>query len=194
MLGRECVDAVAKCSGESKWFSPSPPIRRSLISQHNGSYRSTPARYTQTKSQIIKNSWPSVHKMPVQTTKNSLNKALYNKWQNNAYKTNASVTSVKRGYKTRHLLCCCQHRGNSHIHAPLALHGITIWPQIPMHHSAANTHTSVYSWAPSHQTNSSLRKCPSGTTYKYHFSNNPGNCRSLPYGTPRAGSASMLTT
>ena len=33
-----------------------------------------------------------------------------------------------------------------------------------------------------------------GTTYKYHFPNTPGNCRSLPYGTLRAGSASMLTT
>ena len=36
------------------------------------------------------------------------------------------------------------------------------------------------------------RKCPSGTTYKYHFPNTPGNCRSLPYRTPRAGSASIL--
>jgi len=63
-----------------------------------------------------------------------------------------------------------------------------------MHHSAANTHTCVNSWAPSHQTNSSMQKCPSGTTYKYHFPNTPGNFRSLPYGTPRAGSASMLTT
>ena len=56
MLRRECADAVAKCSGGSKWFSPSPPTRRSLIPQHNGSYRSTPASYTQTKSQIIKDS------------------------------------------------------------------------------------------------------------------------------------------
>ena len=39
-----------------------------------------------------------------------------------------------------------------------------------------------------------MQKCPSGTTYKYHFPNTPGNCRSLPYGTPRAGPASMLTT
>ena len=31
------------------------------------------------------------------------------------------------------------------------------------------------------------------TRYKYHFLNTPGNSRSLPYGTPRAGSASMLT-
>ena len=50
----------------------------------------------------------------------------------------------------------------------------------------------VTSWAPSHQTNSNMQKCPSGTTYKYHFPNTPGKCRSLPYGTPRAGSASML--
>ena len=28
-----------------------------------------------------------------------------------------------------------------------------------MHHSAANTHTCVNSWAPSHQTNFSMRKC-----------------------------------
>jgi len=68
-------------------------------------------------------------------------------------------------------------------------------PQIPMHHSAANTHTCVNSWTPSHQTNSNMRKCPSGgTTYKYHFPNTHVNWRSLPYGTPRAGSASMLTT
>jgi len=40
-----------------------------------------------------------------------------------------------------------------------------------------------------------MRKCPSGITYKYHFPNTPGDCRrSLPYGTPRARSASMLTT
>ena len=64
-----------------------------------------------------------------------------------------------------------------------------------MHHFAANTHTYVNSWAPSHQTNSNMQKCPSGTTYKYHFPNTPGNCsRSLPYGAPRAGSALMLTT
>ena len=37
-------------------------------------------------------------------------------------------------------------------------------------------------------------KVPFWTTYKYHFPNTPGNSRSLPYGTPRAGSASMLTT
>jgi hypothetical protein len=35
---------------------------------------------------------------------------------------------------------------------------------------------------------------PSGTTYKYHFPYTPGNFRSLPYGTPRARSASILTT
>ena len=29
-----------------------------------------------------------------------------------------------------------------------------------MHHSAASTHTCVNSWAPSHQTNSNMRKCP----------------------------------
>ena len=40
-----------------------------------------------------------------------------------------------------------------------------------MHHSAANTHTCVNSWAPSHQTNSNMQKCPSGTTYKYLLSN-----------------------
>jgi len=39
-----------------------------------------------------------------------------------------------------------------------------------------------------------LQKCPAGTTYKYHSPNTPGDCRSLPYGTPRAGSASTLTT
>ena len=51
----------------------------------------------------------------------------------------------------------------------------------------ANTHTCVNSWAPSHQTNSNMRKCPSGKTYKYHFPITPGNWRSLPYGTPRQG-------
>ena len=50
-----------------------------------------------------------------------------------------------------------------------------------MHHSAANSHTCVNSWAPSHQTNSSMQKCPSGATYKYCFPNTPGFCRSLPY-------------
>jgi len=79
-------------------------------------------------------------------------------------------------------------------HSCSSLPGIKIWPQIPMHHYAANTHTCVNSWAPSHQTNSSMQKCPSTTTYKYHFPNTPGGCRSLPYGTPRAGSALMLTT
>jgi len=34
-----------------------------------------------------------------------------------------------------------------------------------MHHSAANTHTYVNSWAPFHQTNSNMQKCPSITTY-----------------------------
>jgi hypothetical protein len=63
-----------------------------------------------------------------------------------------------------------------------------------MHHSAANTHTCVNSWAPSHQANSNMQKCPSWTIYKCHFPNTPGNSKSLPYGTPRAGSASMLTT
>jgi len=76
----------------------------------------------------------------------------------------------------------------------LPLHGIKIWPQIHMHHSVTNTHTCVNPLAPSHQTNSNMQKCPSGTTYKYHFPNTPGNSRSLPYETPRAGSASMLTT
>ena len=38
-----------------------------------------------------------------------------------------------------------------------------------MHHSAANTHTYVNSWAPSHQTNSNVRRCPSGKTYKYQI-------------------------
>ena len=75
-----------------------------------------------------------------------------------------------------------------------SLPGIKKWPQIPMHHSAANTHTCVNSWTLSHQTNSNMRKCPSGTTCKYHFPNTPGNWKSLPYGTRRAGSASMLTT
>ena len=79
-------------------------------------------------------------------------------------------------------------------HSCSSLPGIKTWPQIPIHHSAANTHTCVNSWAPSHQTNSSMQKCPSGTTYKYHFQNTPEDFRSLPYGTPRAGSASMLTT
>ena len=79
-------------------------------------------------------------------------------------------------------------------HSCSSLHGIKIWSQIPMHYSAANTHTCVNSWAPSHQTNSNVQKCPSGTTYKYHFPNTHENWRSLPYGTPRAGSASMLTT
>ena len=46
--------------------------------------------------------------------------------------------------------------------------------------------------APFHQTNSSMQTCPSGTTYKYHFPNTLRNCRSLPRGTPRAGSASIL--
>jgi hypothetical protein len=46
---------------------------------------------------------------------------------------------------------------------------------IPMHHSAANTHTCVNPRAPSHQPNSNMRKCPSGKTYKYHFPNTPGN-------------------
>ena len=76
-------------------------------------------------------------------------------------------------------------------HSCSSLPGIKIWPQIPMHHSAANTHTCVNSWAPSHQTNSNMQKCPSGTIY---FQNTPGNSRSLPYGTSRTGSASMLTT
>ena len=58
----------------------------------------------------------------------------------------------------------------------------------------AYTHTCVNFWAPSQQTNSNMRKCLSKTTYKYHFLNTTGNCRSLPYGTPRAGSAQMLTT
>ena len=49
-----------------------------------------------------------------------------------------------------------------------------------MHHSAANTHTRVNFWAPSHQTNSNMQKCPSGTIYKYHFPNTPGNWKSLP--------------
>ena len=79
-------------------------------------------------------------------------------------------------------------------HSCSSLPGIKIWPQIPMHHSAANTHACVNSWATSHQTNSNMRKCSSGTTYKYHIPNTPGNCRSLPYGTPRAASASMLST
>jgi len=79
-------------------------------------------------------------------------------------------------------------------HSCSSLLGIKIWPHIPMHHSTANTHTCVSSWAPSHQTNSNMRKCPSGTIYKYHFPNTPGNWRSLPYGTPRAESASTLTT
>ena len=79
-------------------------------------------------------------------------------------------------------------------HSCSSLPGIKIWPQIPMHLSAANTHAFVNSWAPSHQTNSNMQKCPSKTKYKHHFPNTPGNCRSLPYGTPRAGSASMLTT
>ena len=38
-----------------------------------------------------------------------------------------------------------------------------------MHHPAANTHTCVNSWAPSHQTNFNMRKCPFGKIYKYHF-------------------------
>jgi len=71
---------------------------------------------------------------------------------------------------------------------------MTTTPFASLYHSAASTHTCVNSWAPSHQTNSNMRKCPSGKTYKYHFPNTPGNCRSLPYGTLRAGSASMLTT
>ena len=79
-------------------------------------------------------------------------------------------------------------------HSCSSLPRIKIWPRIPVHHSAANTHTCVNSWAPSHQTNSSMWKCPFGTTYKYHLPNTPGNCRSLPYGTTKTGSASMLTT
>ena len=46
-----------------------------------------------------------------------------------------------------------------------------------MHHSAANTHAYVNSWAPSHQTNSNMRKCPSGKIYKYHFPNTPGKLK-----------------
>ena len=48
-----------------------------------------------------------------------------------------------------------------------------------MHHSAANTHACVNSWATSHQTNSNMRKCSSGTIYKYHFPNAPGNSANL---------------
>ena len=57
-----------------------------------------------------------------------------------------------------------------------------------------NTYTYENFLAPSHQTNSNVRKCPSWTTYKYHSPITPWNCRSLPYGTPKAESASMLTT
>jgi len=94
--------------------------------------------------------------------------------------------------KTRHLLYCCQHRKQPHSWS--SFHGIKKRPQIPMHHSAANSHSCVNSWALSHQTYSNVQKCPSKTTYKYHFSNIHENWRSLPYGTPRVGSASMLTT
>ena len=50
---------------------------------------------------------------------------------------------------------------------------MTTTPFASLYHSAASTHTCVNSWAPSHQTNSNMRKCPSGqhtnTTFQTHL-------------------------
>jgi len=72
--------------------------------------------------------------------------------------------------------------------------GIKGRPQVPTHCSTADSRTYVDFWAPYHQTNSNMQKYPSGTIYRRPFPNTLGKCISLPYGIPKAETASMLAT
>ena len=94
--------------------------------------------------------------------------------------------------KTRHLLCCCQHRGNSHIHAPPFLEKMTTNPYASLCRKYPHT-CKFLGTIPSNQFQ--YTKVPFWKNIQTPLSKHTWKWRPFPYGTPRrAGSASMLTT